>query len=92
MEREEVDIADFQSYLYYQLSQAGYMGDKVDYVYVDEIQDLTISGIALFKFIFPNMEHGFMFFGDTAQAISKGVDFLLLFCALQDVILYSDSF
>lgn len=74
-EREEVDIADFQSYLYYQLSQAGYMGDKVDYVYVDEIQDLTISGIALFKFICPNMEHGFMFSGDTAQAISKGVDF-----------------
>uniref|UniRef100_A0A7N2L9K9 UvrD-like helicase ATP-binding domain-containing protein n=1 Tax=Quercus lobata TaxID=97700 RepID=A0A7N2L9K9_QUELO len=52
-----------------------YEGDEMDFVYVDEVQDLTLSQIALFKYICKNVEEGFVFSGDTAQTIAKGIDF-----------------
>ncbi|XP_057428474.1 uncharacterized protein LOC130721897 [Lotus japonicus] len=46
----------------------------IDYVYIDEVQDLTMSQICLLKYVCPNAEHGFIFSGDTAQTIARGVD------------------
>jgi superfamily I DNA/RNA helicase len=45
------------------------------FVYIDEVQDLTMSQIALFKYVCRNVEEGFVFCGDTAQAIARGIDF-----------------
>ncbi|XP_062114591.1 uncharacterized protein LOC133825698 [Humulus lupulus] len=39
------------------------------------LTDLTMRQIALFKYICRNVNHGFVFSGDTAQTIAKGVDF-----------------
>ncbi|VAI83610.1 unnamed protein product [Triticum turgidum subsp. durum] len=47
----------------------------VDFVYVDEVQDLTMTQIALLKYVCRNFEEGFHFAGDTAQTITRGVDF-----------------
>uniref|UniRef100_A0A2N9IPI2 DNA2/NAM7 helicase-like C-terminal domain-containing protein n=1 Tax=Fagus sylvatica TaxID=28930 RepID=A0A2N9IPI2_FAGSY len=48
---------------------------KWNFVYVDEVQDLTLSQLTLFKYICKNVEEGFVFSGDTAQTIAKGIDF-----------------
>ncbi|KAF3432417.1 hypothetical protein FNV43_RR27157 [Rhamnella rubrinervis] len=52
-----------------------YEGDKLDFVYVDEVQDLTTRQISLFKYVCRNVSDGFVFSGDTAQTIARGVDF-----------------
>jgi superfamily I DNA/RNA helicase len=46
-------------------------------VYIDEIQDLSLSQIALLNYVCQNPEKGFVFCGDTAQAIAKETDFRL---------------
>ncbi|XP_037494080.1 TPR and ankyrin repeat-containing protein 1-like [Jatropha curcas] len=47
----------------------------MDFVYIDEVQDLTMRQIALFKHICRNVTEGFIFSGDTAQTIARGIDF-----------------
>ncbi|KAM1966183.1 hypothetical protein ACFX15_046434 [Malus domestica] len=47
----------------------------MDFVYIDEVQDLTMSQIALFKHMCNNVEDGFVFSGDTAQTIARGIHF-----------------
>jgi superfamily I DNA/RNA helicase len=47
----------------------------MDFVYIDEVQDLTMRQIALFKHICRNVDEGFVFCGDTAQTIARGIDF-----------------
>ncbi|RZC49987.1 hypothetical protein C5167_018418 [Papaver somniferum] len=47
----------------------------MDFVYVDEVQDLTMRQAALFKYMCQNFEAGFAFSGDTAQTIARGIDF-----------------
>ncbi|CAN0891044.1 TPR and ankyrin repeat-containing protein 1, partial [Linum grandiflorum] len=71
----EFDLADFVSDILLRLRGEGFIKAQVDYVYVDEVQDLTMKQIALFKHVCSNVEEGFLFTGDTAQAISKGVEF-----------------
>ncbi|CAN1841829.1 TPR and ankyrin repeat-containing protein 1 [Linum perenne] len=71
----EFDLADFVSDILLRLRGEGYIDAQVDFVYVDEVQDLTMKQIALFKHVCSNFEEGFLFTGDTAQAISKGVEF-----------------
>ncbi|XP_057960849.1 uncharacterized protein LOC131152911 [Malania oleifera] len=71
----EFDLADIVNDLHRRLMDKGYEGDEMDFVYVDEVQDLTIRQIALFKYICRNVDEGFVFSGDTAQTIAKGIDF-----------------
>ncbi|KAG2708641.1 hypothetical protein I3760_05G201900 [Carya illinoinensis] len=75
MKRGEFDLADLVIDLHRRLRIGSYTGDEIDFVYIDEVQDLTLSQIALFKYICKNIEEGFVFSGDTAQTISKGIDF-----------------
>ncbi|XP_042981754.1 uncharacterized protein LOC122311308 isoform X2 [Carya illinoinensis] len=75
MENGEFDLADLVIDLHRRLRIGSYAGDKIDFVYIDEVQDLTLSQIALFKYICKNVEEGFVFSGDTAQTIARGIDF-----------------
>lgn len=75
MEKGEFDIADFVINLHCRLKDEGFKGVKIDFVYIDEVQDLTMSQIALFRHICSNVEEGFVFSGDTAQTIARGIDF-----------------
>ncbi|XBH98118.1 hypothetical protein VPH35_127679 [Triticum aestivum] len=71
----EFDLSDFVNSLHKSLVSEGYNGDMVDFVYVDEVQDLTMTQIALLKYVCRNFDEGFHFAGDTAQTIARGVDF-----------------
>ncbi|KAM6546617.1 hypothetical protein CsatB_027353 [Cannabis sativa] len=71
----EYDVADLVCDLHYRFNGETYEGDKLDFVYIDEVQDLTMGQIALFKYICKNVDDGYVFCGDTAQTIAKGVDF-----------------
>uniref|UniRef100_A0A803Q387 UvrD-like helicase ATP-binding domain-containing protein n=1 Tax=Cannabis sativa TaxID=3483 RepID=A0A803Q387_CANSA len=75
MESGEFDLADFVNDLHSRLKHEGYNADEMNFVYIDEVQDLTMSQITLFKHICGNVEEGFVFSGDTAQTIARGVDF-----------------
>ncbi|CAK9141766.1 unnamed protein product [Ilex paraguariensis] len=71
----DFDLADLVIDLHHRLKDEKLEGDKMDFVYIDEVQDLTIKQIALFKYICRNIEEGFVFSGDTAQTIARGIDF-----------------
>lgn len=73
--RCEFDIADLVMNRHFRLRNENLQGDKMDFVYVDEVQDLTMKQIALFKYICKSVDEGKVFSGDTAQTIAKGVDF-----------------
>ncbi|KAL3635036.1 hypothetical protein CASFOL_022090 [Castilleja foliolosa] len=75
LERGEFDLADFVIDIHHRLKNENLLGDKMDFVYIDEVQDLTMSQISLFKYICKNVEEGFVFCGDTAQTIARGIDF-----------------
>ncbi|MCL7047449.1 hypothetical protein MKW94_024532 [Papaver nudicaule] len=72
---DEFDLADFVIDLYCRLKTGCYEGEEMDFVYIDEVQDLTMRQIGLFKYICRNFVEGFVFSGDTAQTIAGGVDF-----------------
>ncbi|PWA64845.1 uvrD-like Helicase, ATP-binding domain, P-loop containing nucleoside triphosphate hydrolase [Artemisia annua] len=74
-ERRDFDLGDFVNDIHQRLSNGNYEGDRMDFVYIDEVQDLSMRQISLFKFICQNVEEGFMFAGDTAQTIARGIDF-----------------
>lgn len=71
----EFDLSDFVNSLHSSLVSEGYNGDLVDFIYIDEVQDLTMSQIALLKYVCRNFKEGFIFAGDTAQTIARGVEF-----------------
>uniref|UniRef100_A0A8I6XPP0 UvrD-like helicase ATP-binding domain-containing protein n=1 Tax=Hordeum vulgare subsp. vulgare TaxID=112509 RepID=A0A8I6XPP0_HORVV len=71
----EFDLSDFVNSLHISLVSEGYSGDLVDFVYIDEVQDLTMTQIALLKYVCRNFKEGFLFAGDTAQTIARGIDF-----------------
>ncbi|KAE8792315.1 Lupus brain antigen 1-like protein [Hordeum vulgare] len=71
----EFDLSDFINSLHSSLVSEGYNGDMVDFVYIDEVQDLTMTQIALLKYVCMNIKEGFLFAGDTAQTIARGIDF-----------------
>jgi superfamily I DNA/RNA helicase len=71
----DFDMADLVIDLHCRLRVERYKGDEINFVYMDEVQDLTLSQIALFKYICKNVEEGFVFSGDTAQTIARGIDF-----------------
>ncbi|CAO2036355.1 unnamed protein product [Urochloa humidicola] len=71
----EFDLSDFVCSLHSSLVSEGYNGDLVDFIYIDEVQDLTMSQLALLKYVCRNFKEGFVFAGDTAQTIARGIDF-----------------
>lgn len=75
LERGEFDPADFVTDIHLRLKNEDLLGDKMDFVYVDEVQDLTMRQISLFRYICKNVDEGFVFSGDTAQTIARGIDF-----------------
>ncbi|XP_019231239.1 PREDICTED: uncharacterized protein LOC109212082 [Nicotiana attenuata] len=75
MERGEFDISDLVNDLHHRLKCHHLDGDKIDFVYIDEVQDLTMRQISLFKYICRSVDEGFVFSGDTAQTIARGIDF-----------------
>ncbi|KAK2635999.1 hypothetical protein Ddye_030791 [Dipteronia dyeriana] len=75
VESGEFDLADLVIDLHQRLKNKNCQVDEMDFVYVDEVQDLTMSQIGLFKYICKNVDEGFVFSGDTAQTIARGIDF-----------------
>lgn len=75
LELGEFDLADFVIDIHLRLENENLLGDKMDFVYIDEVQDLTMRQISLFRYICKNVEEGFVFSGDTAQTIARGIDF-----------------
>ncbi|KAM7463331.1 hypothetical protein LguiA_031452 [Lonicera macranthoides] len=71
----EFDLSDLVIDLNHRLKSERYEGDMMDFVYIDEVQDLTMGQISLFKYICRNYDEGFVFAGDTAQTIARGIDF-----------------
>ncbi|GLJ34036.1 hypothetical protein SUGI_0684510 [Cryptomeria japonica] len=69
------DIADVVNHLHRQIQSNGYLGVKLNFIYVDEVQDLPMAQISLFKYVCSNVREGFVFAGDTAQTIARGVYF-----------------
>ncbi|XP_039173765.1 uncharacterized protein LOC104453602 [Eucalyptus grandis] len=67
--------ADIVNGLHRRLFRGQFAGNVVDFVYIDEVQDLTLRQISLFKYICGNFDGGFVFCGDTAQTIARGIDF-----------------
>lgn len=72
MKRGEFDLSDLVNDLHRRLKSENLNGDKMDFVYIDEVQDLTMRQISLFKHICKNVDEGFVFSGDTAQTIARG--------------------
>ncbi|KAK0573842.1 hypothetical protein LWI29_014378 [Acer saccharum] len=75
VERSDFDLADLVIDLHRRLKDENCLVDEMNFVYVDEVQDLTMNQIALFKYICNNVDEGFVFSGDTAQTIARGIDF-----------------
>lgn len=73
--RKEFDLGDLVNHIYNRLQNGGYHGDKMDFIFIDEVQDLCVKQISLFKYMCDHHDKGFIFAGDTAQTIAKGVDF-----------------
>ncbi|KAK3002990.1 hypothetical protein RJ639_019262 [Escallonia herrerae] len=71
----DFDIADLVIDLHKRFKDEVYVGDEMDFVYIDEVQDLSMRQISLFKYICRNVDEGFVFSGDTAQTIARGIDF-----------------
>ncbi|KAL8218515.1 hypothetical protein R6Q57_021888 [Mikania cordata] len=74
-ERGEFDLGDLVIDLHHRLRYERYEGDQIDFIYIDEVQDLSMRQISLFKYICQNVNDGFVFAGDTAQTIARGIDF-----------------
>jgi superfamily I DNA/RNA helicase len=74
-ERGEFDLGDFVNDIHHRLKNGNYEGEQMDFVYIDEVQDLSMRQISLFKYICLNVDEGFIFAGDTAQTIARGIDF-----------------
>ncbi|KAL6228189.1 hypothetical protein ACLB2K_002143 [Fragaria x ananassa] len=96
----EFDMADFVIDLQRRLKHEKYVGDQMDFIYIDEVKDLTMSQLALFKHMCNTVDEGFVFSGDTAQTIARGTDFRFqdirhLFyknlCWSQELIMRDDS-
>ncbi|KAH8984684.1 hypothetical protein EDB92DRAFT_2117028 [Lactarius akahatsu] len=73
-ERRERDPADRTHDLLNRIKESGLKGELVDFVYVDEVQDLLLIDARLIVSLCRNPD-GFLWAGDTAQTISIGSTF-----------------
>nr|XP_043619930.1 uncharacterized protein LOC122591746 [Erigeron canadensis] len=74
-QRGDFDLGDLVNDIHHRLKNGNFDGDRMDFVYIDEVQDLSMRQISLFKYICHNINEGFIFAGDTAQTIARGIDF-----------------
>lgn len=74
-EKEEYDLADLVIDLHHRLEVIQYTGEQMDFVYVDEVQALSMMQIALLKYLCRNVNSGFIFSTNTVQTIARGVGF-----------------
>nr|GEV15151.1 UvrD-like helicase, ATP-binding domain, P-loop containing nucleoside triphosphate hydrolase [Tanacetum cinerariifolium] len=74
-ERREFDLGDLVNDIHYRLKNGSYEGDKMDLIYIGEVQDLSMRQISLFKYHCQNVDEGIIFAGDTAQTIARVIDF-----------------
>ncbi|KAI9510706.1 hypothetical protein F5148DRAFT_1177323 [Russula earlei] len=74
LKRGERDLADRTHGLLNALKENGLKGDLVDFVYVDEVQDLLLIDTRLIISLCRNPD-GLLWAGDTAQTISVGSTF-----------------
>ncbi|KAI0321924.1 hypothetical protein OF83DRAFT_1289699 [Amylostereum chailletii] len=74
MQRGERDVADRTHDLLQALKEKGVPGRKLDYLYVDEVQDNNVIDILLMRQLCRNPEGSF-WAGDVAQTISFGSTF-----------------
>ncbi|XP_058090437.1 uncharacterized protein LOC131236919 isoform X2 [Magnolia sinica] len=74
-QKGEFDLSDLVTDLHQRLRCEAHVAETVEFVYIDEVQDLTMRQIALFKYVCKNVQEGFVFAGDTAQTIARGIDF-----------------
>lgn len=63
---------DVVNYLIFQIEAGRYEGPDLHYVMIDEVQDLTYATIKLVTLV---TKFNNFFSGDTAQCITKGVNF-----------------
>ncbi|ONK71073.1 uncharacterized protein A4U43_C04F4440 [Asparagus officinalis] len=84
---EEYDVSDLVNDLHYRLSVYGYDGRKMDFMYIDEVQDFTMKQICLFKYTCINFQSGFQFAGDSAQALVNDFRFQDIKCLFYKKIL-----
>ncbi|RUS29895.1 AAA domain-containing protein [Jimgerdemannia flammicorona] len=84
--KRDWDVGDLTSHIFLELANTRYRGRIIDYIYVDEVQDLTPAQIAIFKYVCRD-RCGFVFAGDTAQTISAGVGFR--FQSVRDLFYYN---
>ncbi|KAL6538714.1 hypothetical protein OROGR_012702 [Orobanche gracilis] len=77
LEYGDFDLSDFVNDIHLRIKNEDFplVGDKMDFVYIDEVQDLSMRQISLFRYICKNVDEGFVFSGDTAQTIARGIDF-----------------
>jgi superfamily I DNA/RNA helicase len=62
---------DLTAHLLQQLEHHGFPAHaKFHYVYVDEVQDLTVAQLALLKYLCHDARSGYLFAGDTAQVVT----------------------
>ncbi|PON39566.1 P-loop containing nucleoside triphosphate hydrolase [Parasponia andersonii] len=80
LESGEFDMADVVNDLHCRLRHERYEGDEMHFVYVDEVQHLTMSQVALFRHVCSNLKEGFVFSGDVVQPNAGGID-----CRIQDI-------
>lgn len=66
----EFDLSDFVNSLHRCLSTDGYNSDMLDFIYIDEVQDLSMNQIAILKYVCSNFKEGLFFADDTAQTIA----------------------
>ncbi|KAF9642213.1 P-loop containing nucleoside triphosphate hydrolase protein, partial [Thelephora ganbajun] len=72
--RQDYDAADRTHYILEALREGSLTGQKVDFLYVDEVQDNLLIDTLVLRTICAN-ENGLFWAGDTAQAISIGSSF-----------------
>lgn len=56
--RLEFDWGDVINHLQNRLKETEYEGDHMDFIYIDEAQDLSIKNMMLFKSICPDVREG----------------------------------
>jgi superfamily I DNA/RNA helicase len=66
------DLMDVVNHHLREIEYYGYRGPKINYMFIDEVQDLTASTTLLISKMAIN---NILYCGDTAQAITKGVSF-----------------
>ena len=66
------DLSDIIKHVHYEITNTHYLGTPIHFIMCDEVQDLTP---AMLDLLLRLAEHNVFFSGDTAQTISKGINF-----------------